>query len=55
MTLSQWFIFFLIVQLVHGLGTWKLYIKAWAYCNHQIARFLKYSRTHIVITRQGLT
>jgi len=28
MTLSQWFIFFLIVQLVHGLGTWKLYIKA---------------------------
>ena len=28
MTLSQWFIFFLIVQLVHGLGTWKLYIKS---------------------------
>lgn len=28
MTFTQWFIFFLIVQLVHGLGTWKLYIKA---------------------------
>jgi len=28
MTLTQWFIFFLIVQLVHFLGTWKLYIKA---------------------------
>ena len=28
MTLSQWFIFFLVVQLIHGLGTWKLYIKA---------------------------
>jgi len=28
MTLSQWFIFFLVVQFVHGLGTWKLYIKA---------------------------
>ena len=25
MTLYQWFIFFLIVQIVHGLGTWKLY------------------------------
>jgi signal peptidase I len=24
----QWFIFFLIIQVVHGLGTWKLYIKA---------------------------
>lgn len=25
MTLFQWFIFFLIVQLIHFLGTWKLY------------------------------
>ena len=28
MTLYQWFVFFLIVQLIHGLGTWKLYEKA---------------------------
>jgi len=28
MTLTQWFIFFLILQVIHGLGTWKLYIKA---------------------------
>lgn len=28
MTAFQWFIFFLVVQLVHGLGTWKLYEKA---------------------------
>lgn len=28
MTTIQWFIFFLIVQLIHGLGTWKLYQKA---------------------------
>ncbi len=28
MTLTQWFIFILIVQLVHFLGTWKLYVKA---------------------------
>tara|TARA_R110002049_G_scaffold252890_2_gene428215 strand:- start:1199 stop:2773 length:1575 start_codon:yes stop_codon:yes gene_type:complete len=28
MTLMQWFIFILIIQVVHGLGTWKLYIKA---------------------------
>ena len=28
MTLMQWFIFFLVIQVVHGLGTWKLYIKA---------------------------
>lgn len=28
MTLTQWFIFFLIVQVIHGLGTWKLYVKA---------------------------
>jgi signal peptidase I len=33
MTLSQWFIFFLLVQIVHFVGTWKLYVcagrKAW--------------------------
>ena len=28
MTLTQWFIFFLIIQVIHFLGTWKLYIKA---------------------------
>lgn len=28
MTLTQWFIFFLITQVIHGLGTWKLYTKA---------------------------
>lgn len=28
MTCTQWFIFILIIQLIHGLGTWKLYIKA---------------------------
>ena len=28
MTIFQWFIFFLIIQLVHGLGTWKLYKSA---------------------------
>ena len=28
MTLYQWFIFFLIIQIVHFLGTWKLYQKA---------------------------
>lgn len=28
MTLSQWLIFILIIQVIHGLGTWKLYIKA---------------------------
>ncbi|PWH83302.1 signal peptidase I [Algibacter marinivivus] len=28
MTWTQWLIFFLIIQLIHGLGTWKLYIKA---------------------------
>ena len=28
MTLTQWFIFFLIVQLVHFAGTWKLYESA---------------------------
>ena len=28
MTIYQWFIFFLIIQLIHGLGTWKLYKNA---------------------------
>jgi len=28
MTLIQWFIFFLIIQVIHFLGTWKLYVKA---------------------------
>lgn len=28
MTLTQWFLFFLAVQLIHFAGTWKLYIKA---------------------------
>ena len=28
MTLSEWGIFFLILQIIHGLGTWKLYVKA---------------------------
>lgn len=28
MTLTQWFIFFLVLQIVHFAGTWKLYIKA---------------------------
>lgn len=28
MTFTQWFIFFLIVQVIHFLGTWKLYKKA---------------------------
>lgn len=28
MTLSQWLLFFLLVQLIHFLGTWKLYAKA---------------------------
>lgn len=28
MTLTQWFIFFLLIQIIHGLSTWKLYIKA---------------------------
>ncbi|WP_296636361.1 signal peptidase I [Polaribacter sp.] len=28
MTFTQWFLFFLVVQLIHFLGTWKLYIKA---------------------------
>ena len=28
MTLMQWFIYILIIQIIHGLGTWKLYTKA---------------------------
>jgi signal peptidase I len=28
MTIAQWLIFTLIIQIVHGLGTWKLYVKA---------------------------
>lgn len=28
MTYSQWFIFFIVVQVIHFLGTWKLYVKA---------------------------
>ncbi|MFL1011903.1 signal peptidase I [Flavisericum labens] len=28
MTWTQWFIFILIIQVIHGLGTWKLYVKA---------------------------
>jgi len=28
MTWIQWFILILIIQVIHGLGTWKLYIKA---------------------------
>ncbi|TRZ43583.1 signal peptidase I [Robertkochia solimangrovi] len=28
MTFTQWFIFFLVLQVIHFLGTWKLYVKA---------------------------
>ena len=28
MTYSQWFIFFLVIQVLHFLGIWKLYVKA---------------------------
>ncbi|WP_299131014.1 signal peptidase I [uncultured Winogradskyella sp.] len=28
MTWTQWFIFLMILQIIHGLGTWKLYVKA---------------------------
>ena len=28
MTLYQWFLFFLLVQIIHFLGTWKLYVAA---------------------------
>ena len=28
MTLTQWFIFFLVIQVIHFAGTWKLYERA---------------------------
>ena len=28
MDLAQWFVCLIIIQLIHGLGTWKLYVKA---------------------------
>ncbi|WP_299045690.1 signal peptidase I [uncultured Polaribacter sp.] len=28
MTFTEWFIFFIAIQIVHFLGTWKLYVKA---------------------------
>lgn len=28
MTLTQWLLFILVIQIIHGLGTWKLYLKA---------------------------
>ncbi|WP_400078083.1 signal peptidase I [Winogradskyella sp. R77965] len=28
MNWTQWFIFLIILQVIHGLGTWKLYVKA---------------------------
>ncbi len=28
MTLTQWFIFILVIQIIHFAGTWKLYVKA---------------------------
>ncbi|WP_435415729.1 signal peptidase I [Polaribacter aestuariivivens] len=28
MTFTQWFIFFIAIQIIHFLGTWKLYVKA---------------------------
>ena len=28
MTFTEWFIFFLLIQVVHFLGTWKLYQRA---------------------------
>ena len=28
MTIFEWLIFFVVVQLIHGLGTWKLYLKS---------------------------
>lgn len=28
MTFTEWFIFFLAIQVIHFLATWKLYIKA---------------------------
>ena len=28
MTMIEWFVFFLIIQVIHFLGTWKLYVKS---------------------------
>ena len=28
MTFTEWFLYLLIIQVIHFLGTWKLYIKA---------------------------
>ncbi|WP_204345028.1 signal peptidase I [Psychroserpens algicola] len=28
MTITQWLIFILVIQIIHGIGTWKLYVKA---------------------------
>ena len=28
MTFTQWFLFFIAIQVIHFLGTWKLYVKA---------------------------
>lgn len=28
MTIFEWLVFFLVVQVIHGLGTWKLYVKS---------------------------
>ena len=28
MTITQWLLFFLVVQIIHFLGTWRLYVKA---------------------------
>ncbi len=28
MTFTEWFIFFIVVQIIHFFGTWKLYVKA---------------------------
>src|SRR5690606_29147942 len=28
MTMTEWFLFFIVIQIIHFLGTWKLYVKA---------------------------
>jgi signal peptidase I len=28
MTFIEWFIFFLVIQVIHFAGTWKLYLRA---------------------------
>ena len=28
MTFNQWFLFLIAIQIIHFLGTWKLYVKA---------------------------